>query len=255
MKAMPAALVVVGFVALAAASGIAAAASVHPNYSDPGIASAVSFNLNYSDPASDVVKLWTSNMTPVPTSTGDLTMSPFPDSVNLRWIRSANASANVNLTLEVQGDIANLDNTSYEIRLYTRADNASHFIVTYVNGATWLTSNATGFVPVDISGNSTISSTGPNPALQNALHIRVAKSLLGTITVWNMDATATQRGSTYTYRDFGWEVPGNPGSSPTPPPTPSALPSWAWIALALAIVAVLVAIVVAIRRKRTPPQK
>jgi len=239
MKALATGLIAIGLLVTA---GIA------------GVASAVSFNLNYSDPASDVVKLWTVNMTPVLTPTGNLTMSPFPDSVNLLWIRSANASTSVNLTFETKGDIANLDNTSYEMRLYARADNASHFIVTYVNGTTVLTSNATGFVPVDISGNSTITATGPNPTLQNTLRITVAISLLGTIDVWNIDATATQRGPVYSYEDFGWEVPGNPGSAPTPPPAPSGLPVWTWIAVAIAAGAVLVAIVLLVRRKRTPPK-
>ncbi len=238
MKAVAAALLVFGLVALATSSGIA---------------SAVSFDLNYSDPASDVVKLWTSNDTPVLMPSGNVTMSPTPASVNLRWIRSANASANVNLTIETVGDIANLDNTSYAIRLYTRADNASHYIVTYNNGTTTLTSNATGFVSVDITGNSTISAAGSNPTLLNLLRIRLAKSLLGTISAWNIDAVATQTGVPYTYRDYGWEVPGNPGSAPTPAPTPSGLPSWIWIVIAVVIVAALLAVVVAIRRKPAGP--
>jgi len=106
MKAVAAAALLLGFVVLAASAGVA---------------SAVSFDLNYSDPASDVVKFWATNDTPVLTPTGNLTLSPFPDSVNLLWIRSANASANVNLTIQVKGSIANLANTSYEIRLFTRS--------------------------------------------------------------------------------------------------------------------------------------
>lgn len=239
MKVLVATVLVLGVMALAASAGIA---------------SAVSFDLNYSDPASDVVKLYTSNMTPVLLPGGGWSMSPFPDSVNLQWLRSANKSADVNLTFEVRGEIANLANTSYEMRLYTRADNASHFIVNYTNGAIWLTSNATGFTPVDISGNSTIRSTGPgsNPLL-NQLEIRVAKSLLGAITSWNIDGTATQGGPVYTYRDFGWMIPGNPGSAPPPAPAPSGLPTWAWIALGVAVVAVLAVIVALVRRKRAPP--
>jgi len=239
MKALTAALFGMGLVALAASSGTA---------------SAVSFDLNYSDPASDVVKLYTSNMTPVLLPGGAWTMSPFPDSVNLQWLRSTNNSADVNLTFEVRGEIANLANTSYEMHLFTRADNASHFIVNYTNGVTWLKSNDTGFTPLDISGNSTISSTGPGPnPLLNTLEIRVAKSLLGTITSWNIDGTATQGGPVYSYRDFGWQVPGNPGSAPPPATTPSGLPTWAWIALGLAVVAVFAVIVTLVRRKRTPP--
>jgi hypothetical protein len=45
----------------------------------------------------------------------------------------------------------------------------------------------------------------------------VNQSDLGTITTWNIDATARTVGDPYTYLDFGWEVPGNPGSSPTDP--------------------------------------
>jgi len=238
MKAVLPGLLIVGLVLLAAFSGIA---------------SAVSLGLNYSDPASDVAKLWTSNMTPVLDAGGNATLSPFPDSVNILWIRSANASANVTLTIEVKGEIANLDNTSYEVRLYTRTDNASHFVVTYVNGTTTLSSNATGYQPVDISGNSSIAATGPNPALQNALQINVSKALLGTIPAWNLDAIAKQTGPTYTYQDTGWQVPGNPGSTPPASPTPSGSPIWIWIALAVGIVAVLAVIALFVRRKRTPP--
>ncbi len=177
----------------------------------------VPLELTYTDPASDVVKLWSSNMTPVLNVNGEPFMSPFPAEINILRLHSTESEggANVTLTLEVQGSIANLDNTSYEIRLYTRADNASHFIVSYANGSTFLDSNDTSFSAIDITGNSTVGSTGPNPTLQNALEIRVEKSLLGNLTAWNMDTTGTQIGPTYSYRDFGWEVPGSPGSAPT----------------------------------------
>src|SRR5206468_3539084 len=55
-----------------------------------GVASAVSFDRSYADPTSDVVELWASNMTPVLTD-GNLTMSPFPDSVNVLRLASADA--------------------------------------------------------------------------------------------------------------------------------------------------------------------
>jgi len=235
MKTFAVAALVMGFVALAASAGIV---------------SAVSFDLNYSDPASDVVKFWTANDTPVLTSTGNLTLSPFPDSVNLLWIRSANASANVNLTIQVKGSIANLANTSYEMRLFTRSDNASHFSVTYTNGMTTLTSNATGFTPVDLSGRTTITSTGA--ALKNTLRVSVAKSLLAPITAWNIDAIATQTGPVYTYRDYGWEQPGNPGSTPSPSPTPSGLPSWIWLLLVPAILVTIVAVIILMARRKKP---
>jgi len=238
MKALVATTLALGFVVLA---------------SSVGIASAVSFDLSYSDPASDVIKLWTSNMTPVLTASGNLTLSPFPDSVNFLRLSSANASTAVRLTAEVKGNIANATNTSYEIRVYTRLDNASHFIVTYVNGTTTLTSNATGFVPVDISASTLITSTGPNPTLKNSLQVNLSKSLLGTITYWNIDATAKQTGPTYTYEDAIWEVPGNPGSTPTPPPAGSALPSWIWLALVPVVLAIVAVIAIVARRKKSPP--
>ncbi|HYU07226.1 MAG TPA: hypothetical protein VEM77_08630 [Thermoplasmata archaeon] len=222
-----------------------------------GTASAVTFDRNYSDPASDVVQLWTANMTPVFLPDGNVTMSPFPDSVNLLWIRSTDESASVNLSFQVKGRIADLDNTSYEMRLYTRADNASHFTVTYTNRSTILTSNATGFVPVDLSGNSRITSTGPNPVLLNTLIIAVSKSLLGAVTSWDIDATATQRGPMYTYRDSGWLVPGSPGSAPPPPQSGVVLPNWLWLAIAPVIVAIVVAVVIMIRHqtKRAPRKR
>ena len=220
-----------------------------------GTASAVTFDRNYSDPASDVVQLWTANMTPVLLPDGNVTMGPFPDSVNLMWIRSADESASVNLSFQVKGSIADLDNTSYEMRLYTRADNTSHFTVTYTNGSTVLTSNATGSFRVDLSGNSRITSTGP--VLLNTLIITVSKSLLGTVTSWDIDATATQRGPTYTYRDSGWLVPGSPGSAPPPPQSGVVLPNWLWLAIAPVVVAIVVAVVMMMRHqtKRAPRTK
>ena len=175
---------------------------------------AVDFWKNYSDPASDVVKLYTSNMTPVVVA-GAFVMSPFPDSVNILWLRSGVAANNVTLSVQVKGSIANLDNTTYEIRLYTRSDNSTHFIVDYSNRSTTIRTNATGALATNITGNSTITSVGPNPTSQNTLTINVAMALLGNVTGWNLDATATELGTPYSYRDFGWDLPGNPGSTPT----------------------------------------
>src|SRR5438093_11606146 len=107
-----------------------------------GVASAVSFDRSYADPASDVVELWASNMTPELTD-GNLTMSPFPDSVNVLRLASADAGADIGLTIHVKGSIANLDNTSYQIRIYTRQDNSTHFQATYANDELILPSNAT----------------------------------------------------------------------------------------------------------------
>jgi len=203
-----------------------------------GIVSAVSFDLSYTDPASDVGEFWTSNMTAVLTD-GNLTMSPFPDSVNVLHLTSANASADVTLTIQVKGTIANLDNTSYQIRLYTRQDNATHFAVTYVNRTTVLTSNATGFVPIDLSGATTI--------VQDTLSASVAKSRLGIITAWDIDATATETGAVYTYVDYGWQTPGNPGSAPTLPGAQFILPNAAWLALVPVVIAIVVVVVMVLK--------
>src|SRR2546421_8234989 len=168
-----------------------------------GVASAVSFDRSYADPASDVVELWASNMTPVLTD-GNLTMSPFPDSVNVLRLSSADAGADIALTIQVKGSITNLDNTSYEIRIYTRQDNSSHFRATYVNGKMMLTSNTTGFVPIDIGPRASVT--------QGTLTVNVPKSWLGTITAWDLDATATETGTAYAYRDSGWQIAVQPAS-------------------------------------------
>lgn len=179
-------------------------------------ASATDFWRNYSDPASDVVKLYSSNLTPVVVS-GAFVMSPFPDGVNILWLRSGQTSdkKNVTVTIEVKGSIENLANTTYEVRLYTRSDNSTHFILDYSNLTTRIHANTTGAAVTNITGNSTITSTGPNPTSQNTLTINVNMTLLGTVTTWNLDATATELGTPYSYRDFGWDLPGNPGSTPT----------------------------------------
>src|SRR3989454_4997600 len=107
-----------------------------------------------------------------------------------------------------------------------------------------LTSNATGFVPVDISTSATVS--------QGTLLVNVAKSWLGTITAWDLDATATETGTIYSYRDSGWQIPGSPGSEPTlPGAPPSVLANWAWIAVVPVAIAIATVVVMVLRdRKR-----
>src|SRR5207244_5586125 len=109
---------------------------------------------------------------------GNLMHNPSPYSVNMLHLTSSNAIADILLTMQVKGTIANLDNTSYQIRLYTRQDNATHFAVTHVNRTTTLASNGTGFVPIDLSASTTI--------VQDTLSVRVAKSRLGIITAWEI---------------------------------------------------------------------
>ncbi len=206
-----------------------------------GVASAVSFDRSYGDPASDVVELWASNMTPVLTD-GNLTMSPFPDSVNVLRLASADAGADIALTIQVKGSIADLDNTSYQIRIYTRQDNSTHFLATYVNGKMMLTSNATGFVPIDISPGVAVA--------QGTLTVNLAKSWLGTITAWDLDATATETGAIYSYRDNGWQIAGNPGSAPTLPGVPSVLANWAWVAVVPVAIAIATVLVMVLRERK-----
>jgi len=212
-----------------------------------GVASAVSFDRSYTDPASDVVELWASNMTPVLTD-GNVTMSPFPDSVNFLRLASADAGTDITLTIQVKGMIADLDNTSYQIRIYTRQDNSSHFQATYVNGTTMLTSNATGFIPIDISTRGTVT--------QGTLLVSVAKSWLGTITAWDLDATATETGTIYSYRDSGWQIPGSPGSEPAlPGAPPSVLANWAWVAVVPVAVAIATVVVMVVRERKRESSK
>ncbi len=171
---------------------------------------AVNLNLNYSDPASDVAKMWTSNNTHVTDASGNWILSPQPADVNLLRLASTDASASIALYLKVQGSIASQSNISYEIRLYSRADNRTHYLLTFSNGTTWLTQNRTGASVANLTGSTVIS-----PA--STLNVAVAKTLLGgpaNITAWNIDAVAKWVQPIYTYEDFVWQQPGNPASAP-----------------------------------------
>jgi hypothetical protein len=196
--------------ALALAIGAVLAAPQIPASSFAVRASAVSYSLNYSDPASDVFKLWTSNNSHVTDASGFWVLSPAPSDVNLVRVASYDDGANIGLYLRVQTTIASQANVSYEMRMYSRADNRTHYILDFSNGAARLTSNKTGASTVNMTANVTI---GPTSTL-NAL---VNKTLLGgtaNITAWNIDGTARQVAGNYTYEDFGWSQPGNPGSAP-----------------------------------------
>lgn len=173
-------------------------------------ASAVNFALNYSDPASDVFKMWTSNNSHVTDAGGFWIMSPSPGNVNLVRVASYDDGVNVGLYLRVQTTIASQSNISYEVRMYSRADNQTHYLLDYSNGVARLTSNKTGATSTNVTAAVAI---GPASVL-NAL---VSKTLLGgtaNITAWNIDATAKQVAGNFTYEDFGWSQPGNPGSAP-----------------------------------------
>lgn len=173
-------------------------------------ASAVNFNLNYSDPASDVFLLWTANGTHVTNATGYWIMSPYPPSANLLRVASYDDGAAVGLYVNVKSTIASNASTSYAVRMYSRADNSTQYVLTYSNGIATLKSNKTGAKSVNMTANVTISPV-------STLNAVVSKSLLGgtaNITAWNIDATARQVDGNYTYEDFVWQQPGNPGSAP-----------------------------------------
>lgn len=172
-------------------------------------ASAVNFNLNYSDPASDVFVLYTANNTHLTDAAGNWIYTNTQPQVNILRLFSVDAGASVGVYLRIQGGsaISNLPNTSYEVHLYTRLDNSTHYILHYSNRTATLRSNLTGSTVVNLSANATI---GPTYQLGFA----VSKADLGTVTEWNIDGTAKMVGANYTFEDFGWLQPGSPGSAP-----------------------------------------
>lgn len=172
-------------------------------------ASAVNLNLNYSDPASDVFQMWTSNDSHVTDASGYWVMSPSPGEVNLIRLGSTDAGTDVNLYLRVQTSIASRPNVTYDIRMYSRLDNRTHYIFQYSNGRAILTQNQTNAAQVNMTSNVTV--------VASAFTVTVAKNLLGgptNITAWNLDATSKEFAGNYTYEDFLWQQPGNPGSAP-----------------------------------------
>lgn len=171
----------------------------------------VNFTKEYSDPASDVMKLYTSNMTPVIVN-NDFVMSPTPGTINIIWLRSSESADgnNISVELEVKGgsSITDAPNVTYTVNLYTDASNRTHYSVEYRNGLMEIFTNATNSPKTNITGNSTV---GP----PNVLTLTISKSLLGNITMFDIDATALMFGDPYSYEDFGWLLPGHPGTSPT----------------------------------------
>jgi hypothetical protein len=169
-------------------------------------ASAIVFNLSYSDPASDVFELWTSNNSHVTSAGGAWITSPSPGGVDLVRLSSLESGSNISLSVRVRTTIAMQANATYDVRLYPTSDNSTYYVVRYNNGTTTLRSNHTGSAVTNLGG-TTISPV-------STLNLVVPKSALGTITAWNIDATAQMVGTTHTYVDFIWSVPGNPGSAP-----------------------------------------
>ncbi len=204
-KALALALIALLLGITLAAPSLRPSDSLSPSY---GLrAAAVNLNLNYSDPASDVAKMWTSNNSHVTDVGGFWILNPSPASDNLIRVSSTDAGADVALYLRVQGSIATQSNISYEIRLYPRSDNSTHFAVTFSNGTTWLRRNNTVGGAVNLTSNTTISPV-------STLNVAVSKGLLGNLSAWDIDASTKEVGTTYTYEDFVWSQPGNPGSAP-----------------------------------------
>ena len=183
------------------------------------------FPIDYSDPASDVVRLNSTTGLCEVDAGGNCITSPDPHDVNIQWLRGRETGAGnsaFNLTIQVQGRIRDLANTTYIVNLYTDATNRTHYIVNYTNGVLLLKTNASGAYPVDITGNATV--WGLNPTQPNSLSMVVDKALLGgpanISPSVNIDATAIMRGDPRlgqwnSYQDFGWQVPGHPATSPT----------------------------------------
>lgn len=185
-------------------------------FSSPAIGQ-ITYTLDYSDPASDVVKLWTSNLTWV-LADGAWIRTPFPDAVNINFLHSSLLDPQtLELRIDLKGAaVANNSDVSYSINLYTDATNRTRYTVTGSNGTLTIVTNLTGAVPIDISGPQNFTLVGAN---QDTVVFRVALSLLGSVTSFNIDATARWYGypadnRTYSYQDFGWETPGNPASAP-----------------------------------------
>lgn len=173
-------------------------------------ASAVNFNLSYPDPTGDVFELWTSNATHVTYAGGFWVMGRNPGEVNLVRLTSVDAGANVNLALRVRTAILSDVNVSYQIRLYPRADNATHYQVDYSNGLASLTQAGSPAAPTNITASATV---GPS----STLNVAVNKTLLGglaNIDSWKIDASTREVAGNYTFEDFLWQVPCSPESAP-----------------------------------------
>lgn len=173
-------------------------------------ASAVNFNQSYTDPTGDVFELWTSNGTHVTTAGGYWVMGRNPGEVNLVRLTSADAGGNVTVALRVRSSIVLDANVTYELRLYPRADNATHFVVVYADGLASLTEALPNAAPVNVTAAASV-------APSSTLTVTVNKTLLGgmaAIDAWRIDASAREVAGNSTFEDFLWQVPCSPESAP-----------------------------------------
>ncbi len=102
--------------------------------------------------------LYSNNNTPVLTA-GSYTFTVNHPDIDVNWIRTRDNGTSVKIHFEMRGDVVNRTNTTYSVNLYSDATNRTHYTVNYTNGNLWLNSNATGFVPRNITGNATITSS------------------------------------------------------------------------------------------------
>jgi hypothetical protein len=165
---------------------------------------AVVYDRDYSDPASDVTWIF---------GNGSYEMRDEPKDVNIKWLRSELVGDTLRLTIELSnpGQVRTDNATVYQLNIYTTTGNASHFIVNYSDGDCALYTNTSSNI---INGSVEHTVSG------GELVCFVSLAQLGDITYYNLDASA----QTYGYenatvgwvlkKDFGWELPGNPGSTP-----------------------------------------
>ncbi len=173
----------------------------------PVAAQAIDYDLDYSDPASDVTWVY---------ENGTMENKSEPKDVNIKWLRSEMEAADgaLKLTIELAspGQIRTDNATFYHFNIYTSDANASHFVLNYSNGNCRLGTNIT---------DSFINSSVDHTITGLRLDCFVNLSELGNVTYFNIDATAETRdyvNETVGWilkKDFGWQVPGSPGSTPT----------------------------------------
>ena len=166
----------------------------------------IDYDLDYSDPASDVTWVY---------ENGTMETSSEPKDVNIKWIRSELQAGNETLKLSIElsspGVIRTDNATIYQINIYTTTGNASHFALKYTDGICKLGTNIT---------ESFINETVDYSISGLRLDCFVNLSELGTVTHFNIDATAETReyeNETVGWilkKDFGWEISGSPGSTP-----------------------------------------
>lgn len=195
-------------------------------FGQAGMAQAVNFDLDYSDPASDVTWVF---------ANGSTVMNSEPKDVNIKWLRSELQPGGEMLTLTVElsspGQIRSDNASVYQVNIYTTAGNESHFMVRYNDGDCTLGTNTTA---------ETVNDTVQYSITDGALEFFVNRSDLGNITYYNIDASAETReyeNATVGWvlkKDFGWELPGNPGTVPGDTPDGEGTPGFGPWAIALA---------------------